>query len=136
MFTEAHFVSLEMALRDHRHYLERHSPANTKRIEDMLMALSAQVQALLDAVAAQNAQINDSVAEIRTLEQSVTDLQAKVDAATANASNPDDLAAVAQATASITASVANLKSVMPAPVPPATTAAAAAPAPATGASGA
>jgi hypothetical protein len=99
------------------------------QIKEMLMSIQPQVQALLDAVAAQGAAINDATKEIVTLEGQVADLQSKL---TAIQSQPtvtgDDIAAIVQATGTISSSIQTIKGVMPQPVADATVAAAAAPA--------
>jgi len=87
-------------------------------IRDAVMPLAPEVQALHDAVAAQGSAIVDAVAEIVTLENTATSLQAQIAAVKVGAPiDADDLAEIVAATNAITSSVQVIKNVMPQPVP-------------------
>jgi len=100
------------------------------QLMEKLMSLTAEVQALVDAVAAQGVAINVATSELITLEGQTTALAAQIVALQAQLAggqpvDADDLAAIVATTGTVTASIANLQAAMPQPVPPATVAAAA-----------
>lgn len=86
-------------------------------IKDILMALTPEVQALHDAVVAQGIAITDATTEIPLLEASIEALKAQLAALNAGSPiNPADLAAIVEATNTISASVTTIKNVMPTPI--------------------
>ena len=90
-------------------------------IKEVIMSLQPEVQALVDAVTANNAAIADAVTEITSVEGKVTDLTKQVadlqaQLASGAPIDADDLAAIVQATTDIGAGMASLKAAMPAPV--------------------
>ncbi len=100
---------------DDRHKAVMDELAN---IKDMLMPLTPEVQALHDAVVAQCAAITEATTEIPVLEQSIEALKAQLAAVNTSAPiNSADLAAIVEATNTISASVATIKNVMPTPIP-------------------
>lgn len=110
--------------------LARFIASEFQQMKEMIMSLQPQVQALLDAVAANGAAIAAATAEITTVESNVADLTKQVadlqaQLANGQAIDAEDLAAIVQATSDVNTSVGTLKAAMPQPVPPATAQAAA-----------
>lgn len=110
-------------------HIAKHFALETHQLKELIMSVSAQVQALADAIAAQTAAIADATAELSTvekhagdLEAQVADLSGKLTAALANAPvgglTDDDVAALSDLAAKVTGSVATLKAAMPQPVAP------------------
>jgi predicted nucleic acid-binding Zn-ribbon protein len=92
-------------------------------IKEMIMSLQPEVQALVDAVAANNTAIAAAVTEITSVEGKVTDLSKQVADLQAQLAggkpvDAEDLAAIVQATTDIGAGMASLKGAMPVPVEP------------------
>jgi chromosome segregation ATPase len=101
-----------------------------QQLKEITMSVSAQVQTLVEAIAMQTQAISDAGTELAKVEQhaadlegQVADLGAKLTAALATAPvaglTDEDIAALTEATAKVTGSVAVLKAAMPAPVAPA-----------------
>ncbi|HMF76440.1 MAG TPA: hypothetical protein VK604_12320 [Bryobacteraceae bacterium] len=100
------------------------------QMKETLMALVPEVQALVDAIAAQGVQITAATTELTSLEGTAAILTTQIAAlqaqiASGAAVDPDDLAAIVAQTSIVTASIASIQAAMPQPVPPATVAAAA-----------
>jgi chromosome segregation ATPase len=90
-------------------------------LKEKINMLTAEVQSLVDAVAAQGAAITDAVTELTKVEGMVGDLQKQVadlqaQLASGTPVDAEDLAAIVSATGAITGSIQTLKSAMPAPV--------------------
>ncbi|MCK1670328.1 hypothetical protein [Bradyrhizobium sp. 150] len=90
-------------------------------LKEQMMALTTEVQTLVDAVAAQGAAITDATTELTKVEGMVGDLQKQVADLQAQLGSgqpvdAEDLAAIVSATGTITASIQTLKAAMPQPV--------------------
>jgi len=102
------------------------------QMKETLMALVPEVQALVDAIAAQGVQITAATTELTSLEGTAAILTTQIAAlqaqiASGAAVHPDDLAAIVAQTGIVTASIASIQAAMPQPVVPPATVAAAAP---------
>jgi chromosome segregation ATPase len=91
------------------------------QLKEQMMALTTEVQTLVDAVAAQGSAINDATTELTKVEGMVGDLQKQVSDLQAQLASgapvdAEDLAAIVSATSTITASIQTLKGAMPQPV--------------------
>jgi predicted membrane chloride channel (bestrophin family) len=91
----------------------------TKTTETQIMALRAEVQALVTADEAMDAAITAATAQLTNLTNSVATLNAEVTALQNQSGTIDatDLAAIVSATNDINTQVAGLNAVLPAPTP-------------------
>jgi len=87
--------------------------------QEMLKMLSAQVQALHDAIAAQSAALASAMEALSTLESNVASLSAKLAAVPAQGMSPEDQTELGNLTNTVSASVTALKAAMPAAITPA-----------------
>jgi hypothetical protein len=91
---------------------------NLKHLKELLMALTPEVQALVDADAQLKASVDAMKGKLDTVSALAVDLQAKLDAAPAAGISAEDLAAIKSVTADIAATVAEAQDAV-APAAPA-----------------
>jgi chromosome segregation ATPase len=85
-------------------------------LKELLMALTPEVQALVEADAQLNAAVGNLTGKLDSLSAQAADLQAKLNAAPASGISAEDLEAIKAVTASISATVADAQAaVNPAP---------------------
>lgn len=89
----------------------------TQTMEKQIMALRAEVQALVDADTAMDAAITQAIAQLGTLSSQIATLQAEVTALQNQSGVIDaaDLAGIVSVTNDITATTASLQAALPAP---------------------